>query len=308
MINFQGRQAFTYPAGEQAFRANFAADGDGFYIASRGRALAFNFDGSDASSRNITFENLPANATVWGFTRLGNGGWAVLTRQSAGANTIGTVHVFDPAGSAITTFGIANSIQAVSGETFTSPMTLTADGDVLVRVVRSVSGNMRFLRYGLNGVVVQEDITLDQAQPSTLTATAVVQKTLYLVQQNDLKVYEVNLDTFQVNTARTTTLESANTNPVAASISGDRLFIADRGGFLYRYEVPVIGGAMFFQMLFMNSMMERSLNRQQRERNRQQDQDMLATAPIEFPDYPIGTPDPVQARSNYVNPHAVPQI
>ena len=271
-LTFEERTAFTYPAGAQTLHANFVANADGFWFASNGKAFAFSSAGVYESARDISFENLPTTQTVWGFTQLASGGWAVMTRQTGGTNTIGTIHEFTATGRAMRTFFVDAAIQGfIAGERFRAPKGLVEyGGKFYTRVVRSVAGNMRFLRYDAGtGNVDRVDLVLDQSAPSALTDLAVVASNLYVIRQTENRIYCVPFSSFQVDTAETTDLDSRNTSPWAASGYDGSVYVADRGGHIYRYSVPARaptgggggGGFLLLSMIIANEVMGNDLAR-----------------------------------------------
>ena len=274
-LNYKGRTAFTYPSGAQTLHANMAATEEHFYFASGGNALAFNQAGARSSTNDISLENVPTGDTIWGFTTLASGGFAVMTRNTGQvANVIGTVHVLNATGRAVRTFRLDALIQGVTvGERWRAPKAVVEYNDNLyVRVVRTFSSTpsppnyMRWLEYQTDGNIVQTDRLLNQLSPTSLSDAVVIGNTLLIVQQNEHKVYEVNLSNFHVGDV--TDLDSNNSAPWAASQFGRDMFIADRGGYIYTYELPEPpkgtggGGVNFslFSILATNGIMSRRLN------------------------------------------------
>ena len=267
-LTYKGRIAFTYPSGAQTLHANFAATDEHFYFASGGNGLAFTQAGARSSTNDISFENLPTTDTVWGFTTLAAGGFAIMTRNTqSAANVIGTVHLFNASGRAVRTFRVDAVIQGFLSERFRAPKAVVEWNDNLyIRVVRENLGNMRWLKYATDGNVQREDLTLNQSAPTSLSDAVVIGNTLLIVQQNERKIYEVNLSNF--NVGDDTDLNSANTSPWAAAAREREMFVADRGGHIYQYELPEPpkpmgqGGANFglFSVIVTDAIMSRRLN------------------------------------------------
>ena len=271
-ITYEQRIAFTYPAGEQTLHANFAADETGFHFASRGKLFAYTTAGARNASGDIQLENLPTNQTVWGLTRLADQRWAVLTRETLSQqNRAGTLRTFTSAGSAEHVKEVPAVLQGFLAERFSAPKSLTQVGNNLyVRVVRSVSGNMRFLRFDLNGDVQEADLTLNQASPTSLSDTGSPGETnLLIVQQNERKVYVVSVSNFNVDTSETADLQAQNTSPFGVSATQEHLYVADRGGYIYQYSgieppkppasTPGQGAPGIMQFMVLNEMLGRDM-------------------------------------------------
>lgn len=282
-LTYVGRTQFTYPSGEQTLHANYTRTLQRQYFASSGKAFAFSHSGAREASADITFENLPTSQTVWGFDSLSNGGWVVMTRQTGGTNTIGTVHQFNASGRAVRTFFVDELIQGFTTERFRAPKGITEyDGHLYLRVVRSQTGNMRWLKYTMDGNVQHEDLILDQPFPSSLSDGDALRDSLFIVQQNERRIYAVDLDTFDVDQPLTVDLHTSNTAPWAASAIDGSVFVADRGGYIYEYELPAAptppptpmpmpttggrGGLGIVQLIAANAFMAQNMNRRRSER------------------------------------------
>ena len=278
-LTFDRRIAFTYPSGLQTLHANFYSDDAGFYFASGGIVHAFDWDGSRNTSRDVTLTNAPAGETVWGFTERSDGGWVILTRE-AGTGTIGKVRTYTHAGAEELNFDLANSITSVAGETFRAPKSIAEhDNHYFIRVVRSVSGNMRFVKYTADGAPTNEDLTLASANPTSLSDFAESNGILFIIQQNQRIAYATDLDdaSHQLISDLQTTLDSRNTSPFGASGGQNNLYVADRGGYVYVYSgVPVPrvpstgggGGFGIFSAAITEAIMSRNMNRRNRDLNR----------------------------------------
>ena len=270
-LTFDRRIAFTYPSGIQTLHANFYSDTNGFYFASGGRVYAFDWDGARNASNDVVLTNAPT-VTVWGFTEEADGGWAILTRET-GTGVIGMVRKYTHAGAEVLNFPIPDSIPRVSGETFRAPKSLVQhDGDYFVRVVRSVSGNMRFLKFDRNGASSNEDLTLAASNPTSLSDMAESNGILFICQQNTRILYATDLDdtSHQLISDLQTSLDTRNTSPWGLSGGENNVYVADRGGYVYIYSgVPVQsqstrsgGGAPgIMQMMVLNEMLRRDLRR-----------------------------------------------
>ena len=273
------RIAFTYPAGSQTLHANFTTDDNGFYFATNGTVAAFNTDGTRDASRDITLQNAPTtgpNATIWGFTKRGDN-WVILTRES-GSGTIGKVREYAADGSELQNFDIANSVTTVQGETFRAPKGLAVDGsNYYIRVVRSVSGNMRLVKYGIAGNASNEDIVLASSNPTSLSDMVAINGILFIIQQNQRIAYATRLsdNTHAVLSDLEVTLDTRGTTPFAATARSGSLYIADRGGYIYAYdevagEPEVTGGGGFnfgiLNAIQLSAAMRRNMNRRNEER------------------------------------------
>lgn len=276
-LTFNSRVAYVYPSGAQALHANFVANDAGFYFASSGKIFAFARTGARSATNDIPLENLPTGDTVWGFDQVDDGGWAVLTRNTTGgSNIIGKVHIFNAQGRARRVFNVDAVIQGFLQERFSSPKALAYhNGQLYIRVVRSVAGNMRFLRYALDGNVDRADLTIGgttpNTPPSSLSDADGSPADLYVVQRNERRIYAAdfpNLD--HVRADLQTDLDSRNTQPWACSVVGETVFVADRGGFIYSYggvrEVRRPVAFSFVNMLITNAFMAQNMNRDEERR------------------------------------------
>ena len=273
-LTYERRIQFTYPSGIQTLHANFYSDSEGFYFASGGIVHAFDWDGSRNAGRDVTLVNAPTGQQVWGFTERSDGGWVILTRET-GTGTIGKVRTYEHDGSEELNFDLHNSIPSVPGETFRAPKSIVEHaGSYFIRVVRSVSGNMRFVKYSQEGAPANLDLTLAEANPTSLSDMAESNGVLFIIQQNQRIAYATNLDdqTHALIPDLQTTLNTDNTSPFGASGGDDNLYIADRGGYVYVYSgVPPYrprstggGGGPnvgVFQVMVTNGFMEGNLNR-----------------------------------------------
>ena len=279
-LTYEARLAFTYPAGAQTLHANFHADETGFYFASSGKVFTFDTDAQRTAANDFTLENLPTTQTVWGFTGLSDGRWAVLTREALQSGDVGVIRTFTSAGRAEHTRRVPPVLQGFISERWRSPKALVQVGDNLYcRVVRiSVSQtNQRWLRFDSTGQIQNADLVVDTASPTALSDGASNgQDTLLITQQNERKVYFVSVPGFRVNTADTSDLDSQNTAPWATSATEDTLYVADRGGYIYAYSgiapaKPPAGGTgggglnfNIFTAIQVNGLMSRRLNRRDR--------------------------------------------
>ena len=279
-ITFERRIAFAYP-GQQSLHANFFADETGFYFAGGGTIGAVTTAGARNASADITLENLPSTQTVWGFTRLSDQRWAVVTREQLASNTIGTIRIFDADGSADQVKSIPTVLQGFLAERFGNPKSIVEIGDKLyVRVARpGVTGRLRFLRFDLNGNVENADITLDQTSPTALSDMASNgEDNLIVIQQVERRAYIADVPGFTIDTSETMDLDSRNTGPFAASATAENLYVADRvaPNFIYEYSgigvpkppAPTMGGQGgpgIMQMAVLDAMLARDMrNRRDR--------------------------------------------
>ena len=274
MLTFDRRIAFIYPSGSQTLHANFHADNTGFYFASGGQVRAFNTNGRRNAGGDLTLQNLPVGQTIWGFTAMPDGGWAVLTRETS-TGVVGMVRVFERNGTEELNFPVQSTIPTVSGESFRAPKALIySGGNYFVRVVRSVGGNMRFVSFDANGAPTNRDILVSESNPTALSDATASRGHIFIIQQNQRIAYATNMD-FEINAELQTPLEARNTAPWAASAHEGTLYVADRGGFIYAYTgipappPPSTGGSggsgfTIFQAMLTNAIMSRNLNRRER--------------------------------------------
>ena len=268
------RIAFTYPSGAQTLHANFHADETGFYFASNGMVFAFSPAGVRESSRDVTLTNHPGSQTVWGFTKTTDDQWATLTRDT-GTGYIGTLRLFSLTGAANRVARVPDVVTGVNqvATAFRAPKALVeVGGNYYVRVVRAVSGNMRFVRFDGNLQVQDDDLVVSGSNPTSLSdAASSGYQNIFIIQQNERRAYAVRSSNFQLVSALQTDLDSRNTAPWAASADGGTLYVADRGGFIYPYTgVPVAGasrgpgygfGLSIVQMFFTNELLGREFER-----------------------------------------------
>lgn len=274
-LTFASRIAFTYPAGEQTLHANFHADDTGFYFASSGTVFAFSTAGVRESSRDVTLSNHPTG-TIWGFTRDSNGQWVTMQRTT-GTGVIGRIGIYDEDGFPVHVTNVPDVVTGVNqvSTAFRAPKAIVeVDGNYYVRVVRSTIGNMRFLKFDSTGDVQTDDLVVSESDPTSLSdAASNGIQNIFIIQQNEHRAYAVNAENFQIISNLQTDLDSQNTAPWAASAHGDTLYVADRGGYVYRYTgVPDTRvstakkgtGLGLIQALSLNAMLGRNMRRDDR--------------------------------------------
>lgn len=242
-LTYDSRTAFTYPTGISQIHANIASDDNGFYFAQGNTIYAYDWDGTRASSRDVTLSGMQATDQVWGFTKNGSN-WAVMTREST-TNPIARIREFSSTGSNTLNFTVANTISTVSDETFRAPKGLAHNrGHYYIRVVRTpnqgvtlANNNMRLLKYTDAGAATNENIVLGAAQPDRLSDLAAVNNILYIIQQSSRIIYATDLtdSTHALISTLQETLNTDNTAPWATTIHDESIYVADRGGYLYEY-------------------------------------------------------------------------
>ena len=146
----------------------------------------------EIQARDVTLSGLSTSQTIWGFTKRGSN-WVILTRET-GTNTIGMVREYSATGTAGTSFSIDDSIPSITGETFRAPKGLAISGNhYYVRVVRSVTGNMRLVKYTLTGTETNEDIVLASSNPTALSDMVAANDILYILHQHQRIIYATRL-------------------------------------------------------------------------------------------------------------------
>ena len=282
-LTFVERIPFTYPSGAQTLHANFHADASGFYFASNGHVRVFDADGTRQSGSDIELKNHPAADTIWGFTKTTNSQWATLTRDS-GIGIIGTIRLYDETG---TQQRVANVPDVITGinqvsNPWRAPKALVeVGGNFYVRVVRAVSGNMRLVKFDSTLDVQDDDLVINNANPTALSdAASNGIENILIIQQRQSIVYGIKASDATIVSNLQTDLDSRNTEGYAASIDGQYLYVADRGAYIYKYsgvpeeesKSPTSGGGsggMFtiFHLAQINAMYGRDLrNKRRRQR------------------------------------------
>lgn len=279
-LTYVERIPFVYPTGQQDLHANFHADPTGIYFASRGKVFAYEPNGDRLASSDIILQNHPntANDRIWGFTKTSDGNWATLTRD-AGTGIIGTIRLYSPTG---TQMRVANVPDVVTGintvsNAWRAPKALVeVSGFFYVRVVRDVSGNMRWVKFDSTLDVQDDDLIINNANPTSLSdAASNGYQNILIVQHNQDIVYGIKASDATIVSNLQTDLEARNTDPFGASAYGNYLYIADLGGFVYTYSgVPqrVIsasnadGGAILtaFGLYSLNAFAAREFNQPRR--------------------------------------------
>ena len=148
-----------------------------------------------------------------------------------------------------------------------APKTLVeVDGQFYVRVVRAVSGNMRFVRFDGNLQVQDADLVVSESDPTALSdAASGGYEYIFIIQQSERRVYAIDATDASIVSSLQTDLDSRNTGPRAASIYDGSLYVADTGGYIYRYSgVPqrptstgtsTGGGISILAMMHLNAML-----------------------------------------------------
>lgn len=273
-LTFNSRTSFVYPSGQQSLHANFHADGNGFYFASSGKIFAFNTSGRAIPANDITLQNHPGGQTIWGFTKTTAGQWATLTRDT-GTGYIGTIRLFSETGTAQRTARVPDVITGINvvAQAFRAPKTLVeVDGQFYVRVVRAVSGNMRFIKFDGNLQVQTDDLVVSESDPTALSdAASGGYQYIFIIQQTERRAYAIVAHNALIESNLQTDLDSRNTGPRAASIYEGDLYVADTGGYIYRYsgvpQRPVStgsgGGLSILGIMSLSAMLQRDFRRGQ---------------------------------------------
>ena len=277
-LTFGRRIDIARVPGAQLPHANFHADANGFYICSSGKVYAYSPAGAREDSRDITLENLPTTQTVWGFTRLSDGRWAVCTREQLAANTVGALRIFEANGSAQHVKNIPAVLQGFLAERFGNPKALAHwDDKLYVRVARpGVTGRLRFLRFDMVGDVEDADLTFPNVNPTALSDATAIGGFLIAIYQTQRIAYGVTLPDFADAPAIQTNLEARNTNPFGASAFDGTLYVYDRSNpdAIFTYtgipgvtpSTPAGGpsygiGLSIIQMFFTNELLGREWRR-----------------------------------------------
>ena len=240
-LTYVERIPFVYPTGQQDLHANFHADSTGIYFASRGKIFAYEADGTRLATSDITLQNHPATANdrIWGFTKTADGLWITLTRDT-GTGFIGTLRLFSETGTAMRTARVPDVITGINvvAQAFRAPKALVeVGGNYYIRVVRAVSGNMRWLRFDGNLQVQTTDLVINNANPTSLSdAASNGYQNILVIQHNQDRVYGIRASDATIVSNLQTDLEARNTDPFGASAYGNHLYVADLGGYVYTYS------------------------------------------------------------------------
>ena len=237
-LTFDRRISIAYPSGLQNLHANVHADANGFYMCSNGIIHAYTPDATRVTSEDITLENLPTTQTVWGFTGLSDGRWAVVTRETfSQSNRVGTLRTFTSEGNAEHVKEIPAVLQGFLSERFGNPKAVVESGDKMyVRVARpGVTGRLRFLRFDMDGDYENADLTFPNVNPTALSDAGADRGFIIAIQHVQRIAYGVVASDFADAPDLETTLDTRNTLPYGAAAFGGRLYAFDRGGFIYVY-------------------------------------------------------------------------
>ena len=245
-LTFVDRISFVYPSGQQNLASNFHAEGGrDYFFASRGKIFAYNQPTGITAARavsanDITLRNHPSASSdrIWGFTQTEAGNWITLTRET-GTGYIGTLRSFQADGTAIRTRRVPDVVTGINNVAtkFRAPkVVVEVDGSIYVRVVRSIAGNMRWLRFSSDLVVQDDDIVVNSANPSTVSdAASNGYLNTLILQNNQNRVYGIQQHAGVIIPDLQTDLDSRNTNALGAAVTDDILHVADNG-WIYRYS------------------------------------------------------------------------
>ena len=220
-----------------------------------------------------------ASLTVWGFTATDDE-YAIMTRDTSVQGIIGAIRLHNrQTGARNRLRDIPNVITGLNqvATAFRAPKSLVyLDGNFYVRVVRAVTGNMRFIKFDSDLVVQDDDLVVNTSSPTALgDATTNGYRNIFILQHNEHKLYAVRASNFETVAALETELDSRNTIPRAIAAHGENLYVADRGGYIYKYTgVPTkpdtvastgsSSGFGIFQMVLQNELLGREFNPRRR--------------------------------------------
>ena len=235
---------------------------------------------------DITLAGHPTSIGTWGFCNTANNEWAILTREHQVGSTIGKVRVYSLDGSSKELeFDIPNQMAGLDPQPMRAPKSLSyLHGHYIVRVVRGVVGNMRFLVWDDDGNLMPDlTITLSESTPTSLRdAASGDDSPLYVYDRGTTVGVAYAIDP---GTGDEITAESVRSADIAGgeaiSIDGDRLYVADLTEINVYTGVPQIanpfpqpssggggGGFGIFQAMVTNAMLGRNMNlREQRRRD-----------------------------------------
>ena len=247
----------------------------------QGYIRAFDVNGNRVTAGDIELKNHPTASTIWGLTKTTNSQWGTLTRDS-GTGIIGTIRLYDEGGTQQRVGNVPDAITGINqvANAFRAPKALVeVDGNFYVRVVRAVTGNMRWIKFDGDLDVQTDDLVINNANPTALSdAASNGIENILIIQQRQRIIYGIKASDATIISDLQTDLEVRNTQGYAASIDGQYLYVADRGGFSYKYSgvptekapVPSGGGSggMFtiFHLAHINAMYGRDLRNRRRRR------------------------------------------
>ena len=130
---------------------------------------------------------------------------------------------------------------------------------------------MRWVKFDNNLQVQSDDLVINNVNPTALSdAASGGYRFIFIVQQNENKVYAIEAINATIISSLETNLDSRNTGGRAASVYDGDLYIADTGGYIYRYSgVPIRpeastgrgGGISILSMMHLNAMLGRDFRR-----------------------------------------------
>ena len=293
-INFPG-------VGSQPLHANFHADGDEYFFAYENKIGVFVPGTSSHTTgrkvRDITLTNHPTNLRIWGLTKTTGGHWVTLTRDT-GTGYIGTLRSFQEDGTAVSTRRVPDVITGINNVAtqFRAPKTISeVDGNLFVRVVRGVTGNMRFIKFDSALQIQDDDLVLNSATPASLyDATSNGYQNIILasgfVSSSVARttIHGMLASNAEIVSDLETRVTTSDTSLLGLAAHGDRLYVADGSnrvhilsGLPERPSTPITpppvippgggpstgthsGGLFFIGLEFLNNFSTRDFRRRQR--------------------------------------------
>lgn len=272
--------------GPFSLHANFLVNGSGPRVVDNNNIRAFSTTSTTFSrngSQDVSLTGHPSSIVTWGFTTNDDDDWVILTRETH-TGGIGRAYVYSADGTdQKVTFNVPNSVSGISGETFRAPKTISYwQGYYYVRVVRSVSGNMRFLAFDAEGNFnLDKSFLIQDSVPSSLRdAASSGDSPLYILTPGSSVgiAYPINpQDGSEVSGERLVRSEFRTGVVEGISVYDSHLYVASVAN-IYVFSgiveltrmVKGSGGGGFnfglFSMLVTNGIMESNMNMRNRRR------------------------------------------
>ena len=293
--------------------ANFAMAPNGYriHVVDNNNIRAFGIGRSQgtytfsrSSPNDVSLSGHPSSIGTWGFTTTNfdeespsTWDWVILTRErNVSEGTIGKVRVYSHDGSENKLeFDVPGTVAGLDTVAMRAPKSVSVlYGHYIVRVVRGVAGNMRFLVFNSQGVIQPDlTITLESATPSALRdATSGDNTPLYVYNRGTPNgaIYAIDPSDGSEITDESVSSPDFPTSDGISVVTyddgqplnpGPGIFVAD-GSFVHEWSgVPEIanpfaaaegGGSAgainpgLFQMLVTDGIMSRSMNRRRNRR------------------------------------------
>lgn len=277
-------RTLTGTFGGLSLHANFAVNDDGIWVVNNNIIRAFTAGSTTFARRStsdITLSGHPSSVVTWGFDVKENGDWVILTRERPGG-AVGQVYVYSADGTdQKLRFPIPASVADITGETFRAPKSvLYWQGCYYVRVVRSVTGNMRILAFGEDGTYSSDkSFLLTESQPTSIRdAAAADDSPLYILTPGSPVgiAYAINPNTGDDITSERLVGTQLATGAEGIGINGADMYIATLSNVYVFTGVPKLtrpvtgtGGsgsalASILNIIAVNERMRGNMNRRDR--------------------------------------------